>query len=273
MTQKSFFTLLLTVFLLSGCAHLDVKNQFTQRDTRKVTPEISYVIFSDFDIPQPVTRTFRTPYSLPQPHFISIYDVTEDTKYIGYMSVHPPVIRIRDNFAEAYLPVGKRTLMLVWSQIKGFPLIGSNYYTDFIEINVIKNQITNVAVSEYPWGQRFSDTWITHPMFTQIVMNDEAFSFCSQNEGDEDTKEQNILKFMQQVSIDSQQKYFKTYCQMLSSKQKSIFSLNEKSYEDFETEKSKIEELKNRDFQEWQNSKNKNRVFPLIQPQWVTQEK
>lgn len=273
MFQKSFFTILVTVLFFVGCAHYDVKKPSAQRNLRQITPNNGYVVFSDFDIPQPVNRPFQVSTATwkANPVFVDIYDVTQNLNYIGHFAVNPPIYNYSNSFIEQSLSLGKHTFMLVFKS-KFWGMTVDNL-TDFIEVDITKENITHIAVSYYPYKKTLLGSWMLQPKFTQILMKDKDFEFCSQTISNKEAREQNISNYMQLASIDSKQKYFQSYCQLLSSDQTLIYALNEKSYEDFETEKSKIEEIKNRDYQEWQNSKNKNRVFPLIQPQWVTQQK
>lgn len=273
MSHKNLAMILLTVVLLTGCAHFDVKKDFTQRDSREIAPNKGYVVFSDFDIPQPVTRSFRvnTGTWTANPTTVTIFDVTEDLKYVGYVWVYPPVYKRISSFTEQSFSEGKHTFMLIFkTKFWGIPV---ESFTDFIEVNITKENTTHIAISYYPYKKALLGDWILQPKFTQVLMNDKDFDFCSQTISDKELREQNVSNYMQHVSIASTQKYFQSYCESLASDQKMIFSLNEKSKEDFEKEKAEIEMVKNRDFQKWQNSKNKNKVFSLIQPEWVLQQK
>lgn len=274
MTQKSFFTILVTIFLFAGCTTYglyDTNGQFSQYSAQQPSSENGYVVFSDFDIPQSTNRAFYTNNGIPGVAYVDIYDVTNELSHLGGYAVVPPVGILQKNFMEQYLSIGKHTFMLIYKNKR----MGEwEYLTDFIEVNITKEHITHVTISLYKYMQHpISGAWTYRPEFTQILLDEKLFQFCMQNVGDEKTKEQNLLNFMQRESINSKQLFFKSYCQSLYCERKSIFFLTEKNRAKFIQEKSEIEKVYKRDYPLWKNSLNKNRVFPLIQPQWVTQEK
>lgn len=264
--KNLLFFLIIGIFFYGCVAPFDVKKTFSPQSLY-ITQNKGYVIFADFDIPQAVTRKFMVSNGIVTSSLVKIYDVTDEIKFIGYIGVSPPVLDLSKSFIESSIPFGKRIFMLV--EEERFMGMTTNYRTDFIEIDVKKNTITKIALSLYPDKKTLLGDWTLRPKFTQISIDDKTFDICSNNAGDSDTKEQNIINFMRQEHIDPQQKYFKNFCKMLSSERKNILTLNEKSQEDFEKNKAKIEEVKKRDFPEWEKTMNKNRIFPLIQPQWV----
>jgi hypothetical protein len=274
MTQKSFFALLLTVFLLSGCATYglyDANSQFSQYSAQQSSSEHGYLVFSDFDIPQSTSRTFNLVNGIPGYAYVDIYDVTNDLSYLGAYAVVPPVGSLPKSFMEHYLAIGKHTFMLIYKN----KWMGEwEYLTDFIEVNITKEHTTHVSISFYKHKQHpISGAWIYRPKFTQILLDEKSFQFCMQNIGEQEAKEENLLNFMQRESIDSKQLSFKSYCQSLYGERKSIFFLTEKNRAKFIQEKSEIEKVYKKDYPSWKNSLNKKSIFPLIQPQWVTQEK
>ena len=204
--QNKIFSILIIgwIIFFSGCTRLYVLNkQFKQNDIQRPSAEKGYVLFSDFDIPQPVTRSFRFVNNVPQVDSVTIYDVTEGINLVGYLVVNTPVHKGQDYFVETYLPTGKRTLMLIWKTLKGFHLIGMDKYTDFIEVDVSKEKVTHISISEYPWKKQsfISNNFITWPKFTLIKVDNKAFDFCSQNTGDQISKENNIDTFIKQLSF------------------------------------------------------------------------
>lgn len=273
MSLKSLFIISLTVILLSGCgAKYDVSRYLTLRDIEHYPQNEGHVIFSDFDVPQSVDRIYIAHNHIPNRMPVSIYDVTEEVKYIGNIDVNPPSYNNQkiNYFAEVSLPIGKRTLMLVENTILGLDKIRGS---DFIEINVTKDNIIHIAISSYPSQKEFiRNNWYTRPKFTKLVgMDNKSFDYCSQNiclkceSNFNKNKDENITQFLQQGSIDSQQKYLATYCLALADENKIVTTLNQKSHEEFEKVRAEIQEVKNRDFPEWQISNDKNRVFRLIQ--------
>jgi len=274
MTHKSFFALLLTVFFFVGCATYglyDAKGQFSQYSAQQSSSNKGYIVFSDFDPPQPTNRTFKLFNGIPGYIYVDIYDITNDLSYLGAYAVVPPVGSLPKSFMEHHLSIGKHTFMLIYKN----KWMGEwEYLTDFIEVDITKEHTTHVTISFHKYKQLpISGAWIYRPKFTHILLDEKSFQFCMQNVGDQETKEKNLLNFMQRESIDSKQLFFKSYCQSLYGERKSIFFLTEKNHAKFIQEKSEIEEVYKRDYPLWKNSLNKNRVFPLIQPQWVTQEK
>jgi hypothetical protein len=271
MSSKSFFIILLTIFLLSGCApKYNFTYEFTKRISEQTPQDKGYIVFGDFDVPQPVNRIFTSINHSVSGKNVSIYDITNDLTYIATQYVSAPVLSRSNNFSEIYLPVGKRTLMLIENPPFGEMGVGK---ADFIEVIVSKDYINHITISEYPDQRDYiGKNWYTRPKFTKIVgMDTKSFDYCSQNiclecsAASNKNSDVNITSFLQKGSIDAQQKYLKEYCLMLSNKYKTITTLNQKSYEAFEQAKTKIEAIKNRDFPEWQKSNDKNRIFRLIQ--------
>ncbi|MDD3598363.1 hypothetical protein [Sulfuricurvum sp.] len=264
---------LVSFFLFAGCAHYDVKKEFIKNDIRRSDPNKGFVLFSDFDIPQPVKRSFKvnTATWTANPDSVEIYDVTQELKYIGHFWVNPPVYNISNSFIEQPLSIGKHTFMLIFkTRFWGMPV---DSYSDFIEVNVTKENMTHIAISYYPYKKTLLGDWMLQPKFTQVLMEDKDFEFCSETISDKELREQNVTQYMERANINVKQKYFQSYCQLLASDKKRIFLLNEKSNEDFAQEKSEVEVIYKRDYSVWQNSLNKNRVFPLIQPEWVLKQK
>lgn len=269
------FIIFLSAILLSGCLGYHFNTNFQKQPIQEVSSNQGYVLFSDFDIPQPVKRAFQVSsagYALTDS--VDLYDITDDIIYIGPMYIHPPVFKNSASFIEKHLPIGKRIFMLTHtSKMWGIPL--NIDYADFIEVNVTNDRTTYISISFYAENRKSLiglTTQSTVPKFTQVLFDDKAFEYCSKLTGDQESKEQNISNFMQQSSIDPRQKFFKDYCFMLGHNRKAFTVLDAKGYESFEKEKPKIQEFKNQALPKWQKSVFKNKAFPLIQPIWVLQK-
>jgi hypothetical protein len=151
--------------------------------------------------------------------------------------------------------------------------MGSTGQTDFIEVNVVNDHITHVAISNYPYPHnqhepfKKDESYITVLKFTQLVgISDEMYNYCSQNICKKcKDDQQKLSNFLKNGELKNNNPFFNAYSLMLSDEYKSIYMLNQESFAEFEKYKNKIVEAKERDFSKWQTSNNKNKIF-FIQP-------
>lgn len=246
----SFISVLLFI-LLTGCSAPinSVKPQFTPKTF--VSTDMGNVVFSTLDTSKwdiAYTFVFGT-HPLP----VSVYDITDDLKYIGTMQTSS------SSFIEYTPPFGKRILMLTSN---GLHAISPFYHTDFIEVDITKDKTTHIAISQSGFRQM--------PYFHELLMKNKDFDFCTQPLDEAYISDDKMNTYMSQNGIDLNAKYFKKYCTMLSSKYKSINVPNQNAYTEFESRKSKIQDLKNKDFPEWKKDHIKQEVFNLVKPILVT---
>lgn len=244
--RLSILSILLFI-LLTGCSAPinSVKPQFTPKTS--VSADKGSVVFSTLDTSKwdvAYTVVFGT-HPLP----VSIYDVTDDLKYIGTMHTSS------SSFIEYTPPFGKRVLMLTSN---GLHAISPFYHTDFIEVDITKEKMTHIAISQSGFRQM--------PYFHELLMKDKDFDFCSQPNSEPYISDDKMNSYMSTQGIDPNAKYFKKYCNMLSSKYKSINVPNQNAYNEFEARKSKIQDLKNKDFSEWKKDHPTHEVFDLVKP-------
>lgn len=244
--RLSILSILLFI-LLTGCSAPinSVKPQFTPKTS--VSTDMGSVVFSTLD-----TSKWDMAYTLvfgTHPLPVSIYDITGDLKYIGTM------LTSSSSFIEYTPPFGKRTLMLTSN---GLHAISPFYHTDFIEVDITKEKMTHIAISQSGFRQM--------PYFHEILMKDKDFDFCSQPNDESYISDDKMNNYMSEHSIDPNAKYFKKYCTMLSNKYKSIIVPNQNAYNEFESRKAKIQDLKDKDFPEWKKDHTKQEVFDLLKP-------
>lgn len=233
--------------LLTGCSAptYSIKPQFTPKTP--VSSETGSVVFSTLD-----TSKWDVAYAFvfgTHPLPVSIYDITDDLKYIGTMHTSS------SSFIEYTPPFGKRILMLTSN---GLHAISPFYHTDFIEVDITKDKMTHIAISQSGLRQM--------PYFHELLMKDKDFDFCSQPNNESYISDDKMNTYMSENGIDPNAKYFKKYCNMLSSKYKSINVPNQHAYQEFESRKAKIQDLKNKDFPEWKKDHTTHEVFDLVKP-------
>lgn len=245
--MKFSFILILLFILLTGCSAPinSVKPQFTPNTS--VSANMGSIKFSTLDTSKwdiAYTFVFGT-----HPLSVSIYDITNDLKYIGTIQTNGL------NFIEYTPPLGQRTFMLT---LNGLHAISPFYHADFIEVNITKDKITHIAISQSGFRQM--------PYFHELIMKDKDFDFCSQPNDESYISDNKMNDYMSMHGIDLNAKYFKKYCKMLSSKYKSIIIPNQNAYSEFESRKAKIQDLKDKNYPEWKKDHSKQEVFDLLKP-------
>lgn len=245
--MRLIFISILVFILLTGCSAptYSMKPQFTPNTS--VSTDMGSIKFSTLDTSKwdvAYTFVFGT-HPLP----FSIYDITNDLQYIGSMQTTGL------NFIEYTPPLGRRILMLTSN---GLHAISPFYHTDFIEVDITKDQITHIAISQSGFRQM--------PYFHEILMKDKDFDFCSQPNDESYIPDNKMNNYMSEHGIDPNAKYFKKYCTMLSNKYKFIIVPNQNAYNEFESRKAKIQNLKDKDFPEWKKDYSKQEVFDLLKP-------
>lgn len=268
------------VVVFSGCTPLYNYNNrtpnFALYDLNNSLPDKNDVIFSGFDIPQPVTRSesMRVPV-----RFVHLFDVTDQIEYIGTFPSGPFEGAYFDvgfgTFFEYNSPLGLRTFMLVLANTSLFaPSDLEKYHTDFIQVNVSKKNLTHISIAYRYQGlglmSHSNHNLITGggllPFFTQIDVDDKYFQSCEKITGDRDSRINQINEYITNQSINPNQKFFKNYCGMLASRFRTVLTSNENGYMEFEKNKAIFVMLKEKRLPEWKKTTNRNMIFPLIQP-------
>lgn len=245
--MRLVFISILVFLLLTGCSAptYSVKPQFTPNTS--VFTDMGNIKFSTLD-----TSKWDIAYAFvfgTHPLPVSIYDITNDLKYIGTIQTASL------NFLEYTPPLGRRIFMLTSN---GLHAISPLYHTDFIEVDITKDKITHIAISQSGFRQM--------PYFHELLMKDKDFSFCSQTNIESYISDDRMNQYMSEQGVDSNAKYFKKYCTMLSNKYKSIIMPNQNAYNEFESRKAKIQDLKDKDYPEWKKDHSKHEVFDLLKP-------
>lgn len=266
------------VVIFSGCTPLYNYNNrtsnFSLYDSNNSLPDKNEVIFSGFDIPQPITRIEmqNTPI-----RFVHLFDVTDNLEYIGTFPSGPFDGATFDiafgTFFEYNSPLGLRTFMLVLTNTSLLaPSNLEKYHTDFIQVNVSKKNLTHISIA-YRHQKLMSNqnyNFFTSggllPYFTQIEIDNKYFQTCAKIKGDRDSRINQVDEYMINQSISPNQKYFKNYCGMLASRFRTVLTSNENGYMEFEKNKATFSSLKEKRLPEWKKTFNRNKIFPLIQP-------
>lgn len=245
--MKFIFMAIFVIALLTGCAPKNnVKAQFQSR--LSASDKVGRVIVSSLDISK-YDLTYALLFGV-NPLDFSVYDITEDIKFIGLSNTANAV-----SFLEYNSPIGRRTFMLTSNAVHAWSPF---YHTDFIEVDVTNNKTTQIAVSQSGLRQM--------PYFHELLMKDEDFDFCSQPSNESYLPDSKMSLYMSEHNIDLNAKYFKKYCNVLSSEYKKINSSYEVGKDKFESNKDKIQELKNKDFPVWQKEHGKQEAFDLAKP-------
>lgn len=245
--MRFFFISILLFILLTGCSAPinSVKPQFTPKPS--ASTDLGSIKFSTLDTSKwdiAYTFVFGT-----NPLPVTIYDITDDLKYIGSMQT------AGSSFIEYTPPLGHRIFMLTSNALHA---ISPFYHTDFIEVNITKDKITHIAISQSGFRQM--------PYFQELLMKDKDFYFCSQPNDESYISDNKMNNYMSENGIDPNAKYFKKYCTILSSRYKSILIPNQNAYNEFESRKAKIQNLKEKDFPEWKKDHTKQETFNLLKP-------
>lgn len=239
------------LILLAGCSAplATLKPDFTPLTA---TPEKKgHVIFSLFDAPKGNGELFlRFMFGMPRGIEASVYDVTDGLLYLGTFKPNTS-----GNFIEYDAPLGKRTFMLTFPD---FPKPLALDHTDFIEVDITKDNTTHIALSQYGLRQM---TYLT-----EIKMQDKDFNYCSHLTGKYDIRDENIKKYMMSENIDENAKYFVSYCRTLSNNFKYILTPNATAYDMFEQNKIKVKNIKEKYMPEWKQNYVKVNAFNLVQP-------
>lgn len=248
--MKFTIYIITVLVLLVGCSApmTDLKPQFTKKET--LPNDRGHVVFNTFDVPKGNGELFiRFMFGMPRGIEASIYDVTDDLVYLGTYKAG------RSGFLEYDAPIGKRVFMITFPD---FPKPLGIDHTDFIEVNVSKEKMTHIAISQYGLMQM--------SYLSEIAIEDKHFDYCTELTGKYDVREENIVKYMSANKIDPNAKYFLGYCRMLSNNFRSIITPNANGYASFEANKLKVQQLKEKNFQEWKKSYVRQDPFDMLQP-------
>lgn len=265
------------LFFLSGCMgayKYDFSNkEFKSQNNKENNSTINYVIFSNFDIPHTESRAVRTSDRIE----VNIYDVTTENKYIGRMDLvgflGSKMMFDRGNFIEYEASVGQHIFMLVYANTSLMSKDFTDYHVDFIKADVTKEKRTYISIS---LKQKGLSTYMMKsfiygggllPFFTLVDIDDKYFDYCSTLKWDnEENAKISIEQYMQDNSINLNQKYFKNYCGMLANPKKVSILINPDKYDEFNKTQANVQKLKDENLPLWLKSINKSFVFPLIQP-------
>lgn len=273
---KSLFYFLALSFFLTGCAGVykyDFSEQKFNLQTIKDQNDTNFVVFTDFDIPQNQGRSMRTSDVIQ----VNVYDVTEGNKFVGRMHVNGFIggknIFDRGSFIEYEGSLGHHVFMLVYANTSLITKDSVEYHIDFIETEIRKENRTYISISLQYKGlsshmmKSFLYGGGLQPFFTLVDMKDKDFDFCSNIQWDkQEIVQKNIEDYMQNNSINLNQKYFKNYCGMLANPHKTRMIINPDRYDDFNKSHQNIQLLKDENFPIWKQFIKRNPIFPLIQP-------
>ena len=255
--MKNLIISVLVFIFLTGCG-VPLYNSVPQFTSYAPDSNLSKgnIVFSSFDVPQEdgeILRKFI--FGQPQNMSASIYDVTNGLNYVGTLTIRK--LEGLDGkafeFIEYNSPLGKRIFMLTFPAFPK-PLALDN--TDFIEVNVTANRTIHVGVAPYGFRQM--------PYFTELVLEDNHFAYCSELTGKYGDRKDKIEQYMKQNQISINARYFLGYCLDLCDVFKKVIVPNKEAYAEFEKHKVEVEKIKDKNLPEWENTKVRKAPFNLL---------
>ncbi|MFA7242405.1 MAG: hypothetical protein WC091_20010 [Sulfuricellaceae bacterium] len=229
--------------LLAGCQSVPYYERQPQFSPAP-QPNQGRLLISRFNIPKADIGLFLYALLAPQQppsrmfqRMISIYDVTEEIRYIGTMTDDD-----YSTWLEYNVHAGMRTLMLTRTLSHLFPAQGGHEHTDFLEIEVQPGVTHHVAISTHGFNQ---ETY-----FGQLTIEDRHRDACS-SFGKLGYRPLNdaIEAYMTQNGIHPQADTFKPYCRSLA--RPYIVKPNANALSEFNKARPAIEALRKNNYTAW----------------------
>lgn len=247
----AFALMLPLVFGLFGCQSIPLAE--TSRTTFNAPPlgPSGQVRIGAFHIPKDEPGIKLTQFllggpNLNKPFDASIFDVTEDIRYLGTLTVSWPF------WLDFTSPAGKRTLMLTagpssqkidWQNV------------DFIEVDVRPSGISHVVISRYGF--------LSYPYFGEVQISDPNRKYCESLTGNPRAREKATRTHMAANGIDPNATDFVRFCRALSD-HKRIVNPTDEARRQFTELKPQLEKLRVEHYEKWKREAEKRTPYDLM---------
>lgn len=188
------------------------------------------------------------------PTFASVFDVTDQTRYIGTLEVYK--FSSVDNWLEYEVPAGKRTLMLSLSS--GNSIVVSALggpHTDFIEVDVKPGGVNYIAVSRYGFAR--------YPYLGEIAIADNHRQYCLKLTGNHSERQKAVEQYMTDNKINPYARDFKHFCRSLSDP-KVIQEPTDVALKQLAERRADIENMRNETYGAWKKDAEKRIPYDLM---------
>lgn len=251
--MKATSLILFLAFFISGCQTVkihDSKRGFTpSTDVKR-----GRILINSFKVPKEEGGTNLFMFlgalggaSTNTRYPVSVYDVTDEIKYVGTISGGNRAIK--RIWLEYSAPIGMRRLMLSRNGRSNFPDGSTFVHADYIDVDVKSKQTHHVSLSQHGVNQ--------HPYFANILISKKNRAFCSRlQKPNRDEMVTQIQSYMSKNKIDPDARDFVNYCVALS-KAAVIFTPNKEAKKQFLVNKSFIKILHKENVKEWEKGKDR----------------
>lgn len=191
------------------------------------------------------------------PIYASVFDVTNETRYIGTAMVDSRTLYGR--WLEYEVPAGKRTFMLV--SVGGSSKIVAEGigapHTDFIEVDVKPDSVNHIALTRNGFNR--------YPYFHELVIDEKYLDYCLQQlpRGSMRDQFEIIDKYMKDKGVDPNAKDYRAYCVKLAGT-KYVQVPNELALKQFAEYRERIETIRKEGYVEWKSSGEKLPPYDLM---------
>lgn len=192
--------------------------------------------------------------NIHHPISASVFDVTDETRYIGTVGFNRN--GVLGGWVEYEAPVGKRTLMLtlagnssVFTQNLGIS------HTDFIEVEVKPGGVNHVVLSRYGISR--------YPYLGEIVITDKHREYCLALTGRLGDRKDAIEQYMADNNINRYAWDFRSYCLALS-EPRIVQTANEEARRQFAEQRSHIDAVRKETYSKWQTEGEKRLPYDLM---------
>lgn len=171
------------------------------------------------------------------PVYASVYDVTDQTRYLGTMPVYS-----FGGWLEMEAAPGKRRLMLTLAGGSGIYAGGLGPHTDFIEIEVKSGEISHVALSRHGFAR--------YPYLHEITISPEHREHCLAMRGTPKERMAQTEQYMADNGINPYTRDFKAFCLLLAG-QKDVLKPTAEALKQFDAQRKVIEQVRNEQYGKW----------------------
>lgn len=271
--RKIVFAVLGIAGLLTGCQTIPMGQPNGSTALAAPVPNTVQVRLTEFTVPKEEGGVKLLHFlvggpGLGQPIGASIYDVTQDIRFLGHLSLGGYGFYLRRgafDWLDVSLPAGRRTLMLVEAPIAKSIALAENApfrQVDFIELDLKPGTVKHLALTRHGF--------LTKPYFAELQISETDRRACEMmTVGNEETRDEwkargnQINAYMNKRGIDEYARDFRAFCHKLSAP-KRILAPTPDALAQFSARKSELENARTNNYPKWKGEYTSSPPYDLM---------